>query len=51
MAVQEVVCAGCGAINRVSAETCWRCLETVDDVPAEIAAVAEPEAARHLAPA
>ncbi len=27
MGLPERVCQGCGAINRVSAEDCWRCLE------------------------
>jgi hypothetical protein len=27
MAMLEVVCADCGAINRMSADACWRCLE------------------------
>lgn len=40
MAMQEVVCAGCGAINQVIAVACWRCLESLSDRPA---ATAEPE--------
>ena len=31
MAMQEVVCAGCGAINHTDAHACWRCLETLTD--------------------
>jgi hypothetical protein len=35
MAMQECVCTGCGAINQVSAESCWRCLDALlDDRPA-----------------
>jgi hypothetical protein len=40
MAVQERVCAHCGAINRVSADACWRCLESLPD-PSPIVAEAE----------
>jgi hypothetical protein len=29
MAMQETVCGDCGAINRMSAAACWRCLETL----------------------
>jgi len=29
MAMQEVVCVDCGAINQVVADVCWRCLEPI----------------------
>jgi hypothetical protein len=31
MAMQESVCTDCGAINRVDAPACWRCLEAMPD--------------------
>ena len=31
MAMQEVVCADCGAINQWVAHSCWRCLEPLSD--------------------
>jgi hypothetical protein len=31
MALAEVICGSCGAINRASAETCWRCLEPIEE--------------------
>ena len=31
MAMREVVCADCGAINQVVAHACWRCLEPLTD--------------------
>ena len=31
MAMQEVVCADCGAINQWVAHSCWRCLEPISD--------------------
>ena len=31
MAMQEVVCADCGAINQWVAHSCWRCLEPLAD--------------------
>jgi ribosomal protein L40E len=40
MAMQEVVCVDCGAINQVIADVCWRCLESLSD---RSAASAEPE--------
>ena len=33
MAMQEVVCADCGAINQWVAHSCWRCLEPLSDRP------------------
>lgn len=41
MAMQEVVCADCGAINQWVAHTCWRCLEPLSDRPAGTAEIAE----------
>lgn len=41
MAMQEVVCTGCGAINQLVARACWRCLESLSD-PAATGTVAEP---------
>jgi hypothetical protein len=29
MAVHEVICENCGAINRDAWEPCWRCLEAL----------------------
>jgi hypothetical protein len=46
MALTEVICGSCGAINRASADTCWRCLEPIVE-PA--AAPARTAAAPHLA--
>jgi predicted amidophosphoribosyltransferase len=43
MAMQEVVCADCGAINQWVAHSCWRCLEPLSDRAAAVAGVAEPE--------
>jgi predicted amidophosphoribosyltransferase len=44
MAMQEVVCADCGAINQWVAHSCWRCLEPLSDRSvAAVAGVAEPE--------
>jgi ribosomal protein L40E len=34
MAMQEIVCADCGAINQVIADVCWRCLESLSNRPA-----------------
>jgi len=34
MAMQEVVCVDCGAINQVIADVCWRCLEPLSRRPA-----------------
>jgi ribosomal protein L40E len=34
MAMQEVVCVDCGAINQVIADVCWRCLESLSNRPA-----------------
>jgi hypothetical protein len=31
MALAEVICGSCGAINRASADTCWRCLEAIEE--------------------
>jgi predicted amidophosphoribosyltransferase len=31
MAMQEVICPSCGAINQVIADACWRCLESLSD--------------------
>jgi hypothetical protein len=31
MAVAEVICGSCGAINRAGVDTCWRCLDAIDD--------------------
>jgi predicted amidophosphoribosyltransferase len=44
MAMQEVVCPGCGAINQLIADACWRCLEPLADRPA---AAADPEPQAH----
>jgi predicted amidophosphoribosyltransferase len=41
MAMQEVVCTACGAINRLVAHACWRCLEVLSDRSSEDAEVAE----------
>jgi hypothetical protein len=47
MAMQEVVCADCGAINRSVAHACWRCLEPLSegstDHPARTEADIAPE--------
>jgi hypothetical protein len=43
MAMQECVCAECGAINQVSSETCWRCLEGLHE--AQVEPQPEPERA------
>ncbi|MEO8424704.1 MAG: hypothetical protein ABI595_12450 [Actinomycetota bacterium] len=43
MAMQEVVCADCGAINQAVAHACWRCLEPLTDRAAATAEVAEPQ--------
>ncbi len=43
MAMQEVVCPDCGAINRLVAHACWRCLEPLSDRPAATAEAAEPQ--------
>jgi hypothetical protein len=40
MAVHEVICSNCGAINRDGLEPCWRCLEILRAAPS--AEVAEP---------
>jgi len=42
MAMQERVCPDCGAINQLSAESCWRCLELLANPAHEVAAVADP---------
>jgi predicted amidophosphoribosyltransferase len=42
MAMQEVVCADCGAINRLVAHACWRCLEPLSGRPGGTAETAEP---------
>jgi predicted amidophosphoribosyltransferase len=42
MAMQEVVCADCGAINQWVAHSCWRCLEPLSDRSAAAAQIAEP---------
>jgi predicted amidophosphoribosyltransferase len=42
MAMQEVVCAHCGAINRSIAYVCWRCLEPLSERPAASVHTAEP---------
>jgi len=34
MAMQEVICPSCGAINQMIADACWRCLEPIADRPA-----------------
>jgi ribosomal protein L40E len=34
MAMQEMVCTDCGAINQSVAHACWRCLEPLADRPA-----------------
>jgi len=41
MAMEEVICPSCGAINQVIADACWRCLEPIADRPA--AADTEPQ--------
>jgi hypothetical protein len=42
--MQESVCTGCGAINRLSADVCWRCLQLLDVSSREVAADApEPD--------
>jgi len=33
MAVHEVICGTCGAINRDAVEPCWRCLEALEPLP------------------
>lgn len=50
MAMQEVVCTGCGAINQLVARACWRCLESLSD-PAGAAEVAESRPDPHPATA
>jgi hypothetical protein len=40
MAMQESVCAGCGAINRLNADMCWRCLDLLDVPSPEVPAAA-----------
>jgi predicted amidophosphoribosyltransferase len=42
MAMQEVVCDGCGAINRSIAHACWRCLEPLTDRAVATAEAIEP---------
>jgi hypothetical protein len=42
MAVQEIVCADCGAINQVVAHVCWRCLEPLADRPTGTTQAVEP---------
>ena len=49
MAMQEIVCPSCGAINQVIADACWRCLESLADRPA--AAAADPAPQAHPRPA
>jgi hypothetical protein len=44
MAMQEVVCVDCGAINQVIADVCWRSLEPIADRPVA-SADAEPRPA------
>ena len=39
--MQERVCPGCGAINRLSAESCWRCLAALPEPQDQPAAAAE----------
>jgi hypothetical protein len=51
MAMQEVVCADCGAINRAVADACWRCLELLPVGPAGPAEIAEPQPEPHIATA
>ena len=51
MAMQEVVCADCGAINRLAAHACWRCLEPLSDRQAGIAEGAEAGPDPHAATA
>jgi predicted amidophosphoribosyltransferase len=48
MAMQEVICPSCGAINQMIADACWRCLESLADHPA---AAADPEPQTHPRPA
>jgi predicted amidophosphoribosyltransferase len=43
MAMQEVVCADCGAINRLVAHACWRCLEPLADRSAAAVEAEEPQ--------
>jgi ribosomal protein L40E len=38
MAMQEVICPSCGAINQMIADACWRCLESLADRPAAASA-------------
>jgi predicted amidophosphoribosyltransferase len=49
MAMQEVVCADCGAINQWVAHSCWRCLEPLSDRSAAAAPVPEPLPDQHTA--
>ena len=40
--MQEVVCADCGAINRLVAHACWRCLEPLAERPDATTEAVEP---------
>jgi hypothetical protein len=51
MAMQEVVCADCGAINQRISHACWRCLELLSDRPAGTTETAEPLPDPRSAPA
>jgi hypothetical protein len=51
MAMQEVVCADCGAINQWVAHSCWRCLELLSADPPGTAVATEPLPDRHPATA
>lgn len=45
MAMQEVVCVDCGAINQWIARACWRCLEPLSELRAEAAEAPETQQA------
>lgn len=42
MALAEVICGSCGAINRASADACWRCLEILEEPTPAAATPAAP---------
>jgi hypothetical protein len=45
MATAEVICGSCGAINRASADTCWRCLEAIETPAPAVTVSAAPKPA------
>jgi predicted amidophosphoribosyltransferase len=45
MAIQEVICPSCGAINQMIADACWRCLEALAPAPTT-ASAQEPQTRR-----